>query len=950
MEQEQTEGLRQQIRLFVSSTFCDLQEERNTLARRCFPAARRAFARAGHGFAEIDLRWGLPVGVSEEVIVDLCLIEVERCRGYFVCVLGERYGYVPADVQRVSNKLGLPVADGISITEVEVRHGVLDVDHAHYPFVRFFFKEDARADNARLDRLKAEIVARGLPVRSYCNPDQLADQLRAELEQLAAALPSVSVPAAERLVGHLTRGVVPRVSVLNRLDVFLASRRSQLCVTGSSGCGKTTVLAQWIDAHRRSAPATAGAGWRATVKQWLFGGGTPRTTDLWLFHSAGATSTGGLDEALTHLIDQLEPGDAAALALSAPLRQRLQTLRSLVERALKSHRRVILVIDGIDDLQLDPVLPFHWLPEAADGLRIVLAGRSGGVEATLPPDRWERVAIGPLAASECQDALAGYLQTFGKRLPVALLNRAVHSDATSRPLFLRLLADELRLAETPEHLEALAPRLLAARGPEQLFDGVLDRLETEVSEAAVAAVCRLLVCCRGGLEEAELRAMTRQTVGLSERDWLLMAHHFFRSVVEADGRFGIYNDELRACVWQRYLSDAGEENAWRRRIADWCAAECRLAGGITPGVVAELPWQLERMEAWAELAEWLSLPDFFSAAWRLDPLQVIGYWRTIEEASSIDPGVLYSGWLASGPDCAELLVDAGLMLAQLGHAEVAVAIAQEVDRRATVPRADVASAANRLNLAGFLLETGRLPEAGRVLEQATGWLRTIDPASPLQRAVLTLRGNWQRESGDLTAALASHAAARVACEEAGDDHMVQVCCYNQGLVLIAQGNYGAARKILSDSVRHFERVHDIDALCSALQALASACEQAGLFKPALEALAKLDALTRQSRDHIRLVHALQARARLIELTGDRDAAEAMLLECAHICRASENVEGLVDTLIARAAVRKNLGPIAYPSARRLLAEAAELAHGSNLSAQVHRIDELLERINAGKLI
>jgi hypothetical protein len=44
--------------LFVSSTFRDLQPERDALARQCFPQARQRFAQVGKALVEIDLRWG----------------------------------------------------------------------------------------------------------------------------------------------------------------------------------------------------------------------------------------------------------------------------------------------------------------------------------------------------------------------------------------------------------------------------------------------------------------------------------------------------------------------------------------------------------------------------------------------------------------------------------------------------------------------------------------------------------------------------------------------------------------------------------------------------------------------------------------------------------------------------------------------------------------------------
>src|SRR4051812_37779855 len=47
------------IRLFVSSTFVDMQEERRTLQEDVFPIVRRFLWERGINFVYVDLRWGV---------------------------------------------------------------------------------------------------------------------------------------------------------------------------------------------------------------------------------------------------------------------------------------------------------------------------------------------------------------------------------------------------------------------------------------------------------------------------------------------------------------------------------------------------------------------------------------------------------------------------------------------------------------------------------------------------------------------------------------------------------------------------------------------------------------------------------------------------------------------------------------------------------------------------
>ena len=48
-----------ELRVFISSTFHDLQEEREHLIKKIFPEIRSLCRERGITFTEIDLRWGL---------------------------------------------------------------------------------------------------------------------------------------------------------------------------------------------------------------------------------------------------------------------------------------------------------------------------------------------------------------------------------------------------------------------------------------------------------------------------------------------------------------------------------------------------------------------------------------------------------------------------------------------------------------------------------------------------------------------------------------------------------------------------------------------------------------------------------------------------------------------------------------------------------------------------
>jgi len=124
-----------ELRVFISSTFQDLQEEREHLMKKIFPEIRSLCRERGIRFTEVDLRWGL---TDEDValgrVIRTCLEEVDKCRPYFIGITGDRYGFIPTylDIQKDPALLEQypwieeVVIDEMSITEMEAHYAVLN--------------------------------------------------------------------------------------------------------------------------------------------------------------------------------------------------------------------------------------------------------------------------------------------------------------------------------------------------------------------------------------------------------------------------------------------------------------------------------------------------------------------------------------------------------------------------------------------------------------------------------------------------------------------------------------------------------------------------------------------------------------------------------------------------------------------------------------------------------
>jgi len=193
----------EKVHVFISSTFNDMHAERDYLVKRVFPELQDWCEKRKLRLIEVDLRWG----VTEEDatrninVVRTCLKRIDDCRPFFICLLGQRYGWIPgkSDVSEKTledfPRLESSLEKMISITEMEILHAIVQPynepkpqigndEHTQHAF--FYLRDDdylkdlpdspaklkkiyADADKSReLKRLKEEIIsATGRPARRY---------------------------------------------------------------------------------------------------------------------------------------------------------------------------------------------------------------------------------------------------------------------------------------------------------------------------------------------------------------------------------------------------------------------------------------------------------------------------------------------------------------------------------------------------------------------------------------------------------------------------------------------------------------------------------------------------------------------------------------------------------------------------------------------------------------
>lgn len=829
------------IRVFVSSTFRDMEAERDELAKFVFPALHRLCEDRGVGFTDVDLRWGITEeSAAAKGVLPICLAEIEGCRPYFIGILGERYGWVPDDVpdELIRRQPWLAEHREKSITELEVVHGVLNSpemaercffyfrDSAYVESVPVesrsdFVCEDA-ASQVKLDALKARIRASGLPLcEGYSNPQELGRLVEGHLRDVIEAsypIEGIPDPLQQERIAHEAYArsrralYIGRSSHLERLDAHATSDDPPLVVTGDSGSGKSALVANWAERFRGSTP-------HVPVVE----------------HYVGASATSADWVSMCRRV-AAEMSGATGVAFSFGDTDDAGEIRARFKEGLHkigARMRAVLVIDGLNQLEdRAGALDLPWLPNKMPaGMRVVLTTLPGSPLNEAHRRAWPEFVVEPLAASEREQLITRYLEDYSKELTEPQLRRIADSPQSSNPLFLRTLLGELRTWGRMETLDQAVADYLAAGTPDGLLQKVLARWELDYERDRPSLVRDTMVAlwaARRGIDETELL----EILGVPAQP--LPRAHFSPLFLAAEpilanrsGLLGFAHDFLRMAVESRYLSTEAEQKAAHALLADYFLA----ADQSQPRVIEELPWQMQRAERWRDLAELVADLEVLQAVRKVNADDELRYWAALKDAG-VSPVETY----------AETLADPGRVPTK------------SLDRLATLLRS-----------------LGHPREAEHLRAHIVGRLREDGDSKELQSAINKL-ANLRKALGDREGALAGYAEAEDICRRTGNDVGLQAALNNRALILRGRGHLDQAMELLRETESICRRLGRNSSLESSLYNQASILRQTGNIEAALRLLDEAERLARESVSPSRLRNVLSARASIARMRGDLSGA------------------------------------------------------------------------------
>lgn len=612
------------LKVFVSSTFRDMDAERDHLASVVFPELEERLRARRRTLVPLDLRWGITTsGVASDEekelhVLQVCLGEIERSRPFFIGLLGDRYGWAPPPdrMQRALAEAAVELdADGKSITAVEIDVGVLQSPdervRAHFylraplpydemPAAAAAVYSDAHRSDPdatgsveRLRELKEQIqrtvpdrtrryevrwnVAKqrvdGLDAFGQMVLEDLWSDIVDELDTLDAAEASLGARDPEResflalIADHLGRFEGRRELVGSICDSLIGPRPdgtdSSFLVTGEAGSGKSGLFAAVYEAVEAA---------------------TPPNGRLVLAHSAAASPAAtSVDQMLRRFIRTLDEAGGGRLAerVSGGDRDLTDEWEALLTE-VGAQREIVVMVDALDQFEDTPLARrVAWLPSPLPpNVSFFGTARSDTPvhRAVLERPDSSVTELSEVSAVEARSIILSAAGRYGRSLPEDVV--AVLCAAPRSPLWLHVAVEDLLLMDADDYvrlgtfegppdrqLEALLLSIARAYPPDTigLYQESLARVEATHGAAPTSVLLSLLALSPGGVRDEDLRVLVPGITG-ETLDGLALAR--VRRSLRAhladrgvDGGWVLAHAQALEAARRRYLMDPNRA-AW----------------------------------------------------------------------------------------------------------------------------------------------------------------------------------------------------------------------------------------------------------------------------------------------------------------------------------------------------------------------------------------------------
>ena len=463
--------------VFVSSTFKDMQYERDAIREITAPILNDEARKHGDEFDFCDLRWGIDTSgtdttKSEKIeesnlkVLNVCLDEIDRCKPPMIVILGYRYGWMPenGDLIRIAaEQKKLQIKDlEKSVTALEVEYGSLS-DKTKFQNTLFYFREidgklpssefrgEDRKHTAKINALKRRIRKLNKKAGGHIKEYHLKwngngfDGVKEFAHMLAEDIKEMLMPQwaeYEKLTPFQKERMAHHTFIGEKSEMFRARKKEAdelikqiktepvTIIKGAVGSGKSTLFS-YIAKNMESAEWTV----------LPFVSGLTSQSDSTFEIMANAVYF--LEDKLgikEHYIDETDRMTQQRKIHS--IEEWREKLAELCWRYTETGQKLLIMVDAADQLtQSEERDKLYFIPtNVNENIHFAMTCTTD-----FETNDWNFYILKELSADDKRNVISGTLSRIGRELSENVVNVMVDEEASSNPLYLSLLIQRLTM-------------------------------------------------------------------------------------------------------------------------------------------------------------------------------------------------------------------------------------------------------------------------------------------------------------------------------------------------------------------------------------------------------------------------------------------------------------------------------------------------------------------------
>ncbi|MGN1372496.1 MAG: DUF4062 domain-containing protein [Candidatus Coproplasma sp.] len=579
------------ITIFVSSTFKDMQAERDALQQTVAPAINATAQKYGKCVSFSDLRWGvntldLDSETGAKKVLDVCLDEIDRCQPPMIVILGYRYGWIPSQetLKESVERKKLMLDDlNMSVTALEIEYGALCKAPGR---TLFYFREidnDAPArymgedeeHTQKLNELKRRIEKlAGRNLRTYhmkwdgsklegidgftkMVEQDVIKMLKPEWERDKALTPFQRERNTQwAFVREKAACFRAKLPMLEELVKRVQGGAEKLIIKASAGMGKSTMFSSL--AQRLSSLGY-------DVLPFIGGYTLESNTAFDILKNTVYYVEDKLS--LPHFADTA--GEVVEIgrkqATVKDWRNRLEEVCGLYA---KKGVKFVIMLDAVDQLNDD---------ENRDNLVFIPYNLSKNVRFIMTciddfPVLGDCVTLSPLDTEDRKEIIKGILSPMNKELDDRVVQEIISKKGSGNPLYISLLVQRMLLLRADDFEKMTDPQTISSHQRE-ILAACPDEVEgmsvalfreagTHVNGRLIQKCMEYIAATRHGLRVSDLAALLG-----NEWNYLDFIHFVYYMndsfMVRDDGRYDFTHKSLRSG-----LSKTGDKKGIFKELAD----------------------------------------------------------------------------------------------------------------------------------------------------------------------------------------------------------------------------------------------------------------------------------------------------------------------------------------------------------------------------------------------